>query len=50
MQAFWWYKENLIAGMGRPGFNRINWLDFTPEIAELLGWLGRYESGTFKRQ
>jgi predicted protein tyrosine phosphatase len=46
MKTFWWFKENEIAGMARPGFNSIQWLDLPFEEAVLLGWLGRFSSGT----
>ncbi len=46
MKAFWWFKENSIAGMGRPGFNAVHWFDLSFTEAVLLGWLGKYSSGS----
>lgn len=45
MKAFWWFKENSIAGMARPGFNSVRWFDLPFEEAVLLGWLGQYSEG-----
>ncbi len=45
MKAFWWYKENSIAGMGRPGFNSVKWFEFPFQEAVLLGWLGQHSVG-----
>jgi protein-tyrosine phosphatase len=45
MKAFWWFKDNSIAGMARPGFNAVHWFDLPFHEAVLLGWLGRYSSG-----
>lgn len=46
MKAFWWFKENEIAGMARPGFNYTRWFDFSFEEAILVGWLGQHPSGS----
>lgn len=45
MQAFWWFKENSVAGMGRPGFNKLSWgkLGYAEDLA--LGWFGARSSG-----
>lgn len=45
MKAFWWFKDNEIAGMARPGFNALQWFDLTFEEAVLMGWLGQFSSG-----
>jgi hypothetical protein len=45
MKAFWWFHENSIAGMARPGFNRVRWFELPFDEAVLCGWLGRYSSG-----
>ncbi len=45
MKAFWWFKENSIAGMARPGFNSVRWFDLPFDEAVLLGWLGQYSEG-----
>lgn len=45
MKSFWWYKENSIAGMARPGFNSVRWFDLPFEEAVLLGWLGKFSDG-----
>jgi hypothetical protein len=44
MKAFWWFKENSIAGMARPGFNGIHWFDLPFEEALIFGWLGQRTS------
>ena len=46
MKAFWWFRENSIAGMARPGFNYVHWYDLPFEEAVLLGWLGQHSSGS----
>lgn len=45
MKAFWWFEENLIAGMARPGFNGTPWFDLPYEQAVLMGWVGQHSSG-----
>lgn len=47
MKAFWWFKENKIAGMGRPGFNAVHWFDLPFDEAMVLGWIGQHSSGTY---
>ncbi len=44
MKAFWWFKENAIAGMARPGFNGIHWWDLPFEETVVYGWLGQRSS------
>lgn len=46
MKAFWWFKDQEIAGMARPGFNGTPWFDFPYEEAILVGWLGQFSSGS----
>lgn len=46
MKAFWWFKENKIAGMARPGFNAINWFDLPLDEALAFGWFGQRTCGT----
>ena len=46
MKAFWWFKENEIAGMARPGFNCTRWFDFPFQEAVLVGWIGQHPSGS----
>ncbi len=41
MKAFWWFKEDAIAGMARPGFNGIHWWDLPFEETVVYGWLGQ---------
>jgi hypothetical protein len=41
MKAFWWFMENRVAGMGRPGFNRCHWSNLSLEEALVLSWLGK---------
>lgn len=43
MRAFWWFEDNRIAGMARPGFNLKHWFDLGFAEAVLLGWLGSLE-------
>lgn len=45
MRAFWWFEENSIAGMARPGFNNVHWFDLPFDEALALGWLGQYSTG-----
>src|SRR4051794_21107001 len=45
MKAFWWFRENSIAGMARPGFNFVHWFELPFDEAILLGWLGRFSGG-----
>jgi hypothetical protein len=46
MKAFWWYKENAVAGMARPGFNRVHWFDLPFDEAVFFGWIGLFSSGS----
>jgi atypical dual specificity phosphatase len=46
MRAFWWFREDLIAGMARPGFNHSHWFDLKFDEAILLGWIGQYSTGS----
>lgn len=41
MEAFWWFKDNQIAGMARPGFNKRHWYGLQFDEAILVGWLGQ---------
>lgn len=50
MKAFWWFKENSIAGMARPGFNATHFYDLNFNDMTVLGWLGRYSCGVIKLQ
>jgi 8-oxo-dGTP pyrophosphatase MutT (NUDIX family) len=45
MKSFWWYQENSIAGMARPGFNSYHWYDLSFNESIVMGWLGQYSSG-----
>ncbi len=45
MKAFWWFKENSIAGMARPGFNQIRWFDMPFDEAVVMGWIGQHSTG-----
>ncbi len=45
MRAFWWFKENSIAGMARPGFNQIRWFDMPFDEAVVMGWIGQHSTG-----
>lgn len=45
MKTFWWFHENQIAGMARPGFNSMPWFKIPFVEAQLLGWLGQHSSG-----
>lgn len=46
MQAFWWFIEGRIAGMGRPGFNRCHWSDLSLEESLVLSWIGKQTEAT----
>lgn len=46
MKAFWWFEEDFIAGMARPGFNSFHFMDLEFNEAVVLGWLGQYSSGS----
>ena len=50
MKSFWWFTEDAVAGMARPGFNRSRWFDLPYDEAILLGWLGRHASGATSLQ
>lgn len=45
MKALWWFEDEKIAGMARPGFNYCRWFDMTFEEAIVMGWLGQHSSG-----
>lgn len=47
MKAFWWFKQNSIAGMARPGFNGIRWFDMPFEESIVFAWIGQRSSGTY---
>ena len=49
MRAFWWFKENSIAGMARPGFNQIRWFDMPFDEAVVMGWIGQHSTGAIDR-
>lgn len=44
MDAFWWFKDNEIAGFARPGFNCTHWFDYPFDEAMVMSWLGQYPS------
>ncbi len=46
MKAFWWFKDNSIAGMARPGFNATRWLDLSFDENLIFGWIGQRSCGT----
>ncbi len=46
MKAFWWFKEKTIAGMARPGFNRIQWFDLSLPEALVFSWIGKRSCST----
>lgn len=45
MKAFWWFRENSVAGMARPGFNSVRWVDLPFDEGILLGWIGAFPPG-----
>lgn len=45
MQAFWWFKNDLVAGMARPGCNAYRWFDLEFDEAILMSWLGLHGDG-----
>lgn len=46
MKAFWWFEENKIAGMARPGFNHCRWFDLPFNEALVMGWIGQHSAGS----
>lgn len=46
MKAFWWFEENKIAGMARPGFNHCRWFEMPYGEAVVMGWLGQHSTGS----
>ena len=46
MRAFWWFEDDAIAGMARPGFNAFHWFDLPFDEAALMGWVGLHSTGT----
>jgi protein tyrosine phosphatase len=50
MKAFWWFKQNSVAGMARPGFNGIRWFDMPFEESIVYAWIGQRSSGTYSLQ
>lgn len=50
MKAFWWFDQNKIAGMARPGFNHCRWFDMPYDEAIVMGWLGQFSSGSIPLQ
>lgn len=50
MKAFWWFKEDSIAGMARPGFNSFRWLELPFHEALLMGWLGQHPPSSIPLQ
>lgn len=47
MKAFWWFKQNSVAGMARPGFNGIRWFDMPYEESIVFAWIGQRTSATY---
>ncbi len=45
MRAFWWFREDKIAGMARPGFNEVRWRELPFDESVMLGWLGQFSIG-----
>lgn len=45
MRAFWWFRENAVAGMARPGFNSVRWTELPFDEGILLGWIGAFPPG-----
>ncbi|MGZ3748386.1 MAG: hypothetical protein ACXWRE_13475 [Pseudobdellovibrionaceae bacterium] len=45
MKAFWWFKDNSIAGMARPGFNGVRWFDLPFDETLVFGWIGQRSCG-----
>jgi protein-tyrosine phosphatase len=41
MPALWWFIEDRVAGMGRPGFNRYQGAALSLEEAIVFSWLGK---------
>lgn len=45
MKAFWWFKDQSIAGMARPGFNGVRWFDLPFDETLIFGWIGQRSCG-----
>lgn len=45
MRALWWFKDNSIAGMARPGFNATHFFDLPFDEGIFLGWIGQFSQG-----
>jgi hypothetical protein len=45
VKAFWWFRENSVAGMARPGFNSVRWTDLPFDEGILLAWIGAFPPG-----
>ena len=41
VKAFWWFKENSLAGMARPGFNGVHWYEVPFEESLVYSWIGQ---------
>ncbi len=48
MRSFWWFKENSIAGMARPGFNKVHWFEMPFDEGVVMGWIGQQTPGDAK--
>ncbi len=42
IKAFWWFQEQKIGGMARPGFNRLHWSKLSLQEAAVFNWLGQH--------
>lgn len=45
MRAFWWFRDQSVAGMARPGFNSVRWTELPFDEGILLGWIGAFPPG-----
>lgn len=46
IKSFWWFADDRIGGMGRPGYNRCHWSELAFEEAILFSWLGKLHEPT----
>ena len=46
LKAFWWFVDDRVGGMGRPGFNQCHWYDLSLEEGLVFSWLGKQQQTT----
>jgi protein-tyrosine phosphatase len=43
LKAFWWFIDDRVGGMGRPGFHQCHWYDLSLEEGLVFSWLGKQQ-------